>query len=302
MKLFEIERELVDPTTGEFVVAYGKEELIEYKIQARENKAKGYEIRKNKNKLSMLVDEELGSFYFNKYTELLEQTKTDKGKYDTALVFRFLYLCTYLGFDGVLMYGGYRNNKHHDLMQEKDLQEVLQIDRKQVRQTKERLVELGLVEITEQGHIKVNKKYCKKGNITMADKEGKNIVRVFDQGIQKLYKATLPKEHKRLGLLVPLLPYLNIQYNVLCHNIEETQASKIEPLSIQEVCSIVGYNVNNARRLEKELIGATVGQEPCFMVSISAYAVIYTINPRLFYRGNDVKSLQSVIDMFKIKG
>lgn len=287
--------------TGELVKGYCKEDFMEYKAKAQDNKSQGYKIRKSKDALNKLVDEELGGFYFSRYVELLEQTKTDKGKFDTALAFRFLYLCTYLGFDGLLMYGGYRNNKHHDYMTEKDLQEVMQLDRKQVRQTKEKLISLGLITITEQGHIEVSPRYCNKGSLTKKDKEGRNTVRVFEDGIQSLYKATLPKEHKRVGLLVPLLPYLNIQHNILCHNIEEQQASRIEPLTIQDICNIVGYNVVNARRLEKELIGVTVGQEPCFMVSIHSYAVIYTINPRLFYRGSDVKALQSVIDMFKIR-
>lgn len=298
MNLRDIERELLDLSTGEIVVAYSKDDFEMQKIQGKENKCRGYKIRKSKDKLNMLVDKELGTFYFNKYEDLLEQTKKDEGKFDTALALRFLYLCTYMDFEGVLMYGGYRNSKNHNYMSEKDLQEVLEIDRKQIRQTKERLIKLGLIKITEQGHISINKKYCNKGKLVKKDMG--NTVRVFDDGIQKLYKSTLPKEHKKMGLLIPLLPYLNKQHNILCHNIEEQQISRINPLTIQEICKIVGYNVANARRLEKELISITVEKEPCFMVSRHAYAIFYTINPRLFYRGSDVKALEGVVNMFKV--
>lgn len=64
---------------------------------------------------------------------------------------------------------------------------------------------------------------------------------------------------------------------------------------------MLGYNVKNARRIEKDLISITVGGKPLMMLHWHNFAYMYSINPRIFYKGNDIESLQSLINLFDIR-
>lgn len=58
---------------------------------------------------------------------------------------------------------------------------------------------------------------------------------------------------------------------------------------------------NNARRLEKELITTTVGEELAMMLYWHNFAYVYSINPKVFYRGSDMESLKAVINLFNMR-
>lgn len=267
--------------------------------RASEKQSEAYKKIKSKEVFKMLVDEALGSFIFSHYEEVLKIIVDDKGEFDGALAFRFIYLSTFMDYDNKLRFGASYRLKDRGYMLEKDLKEVLGLSKKQIWETKNRLIDLGLLGINEDKTININIKYCHKGAIKNSLK-GESI-RVFEEGIQYLYKNSLPKEHKRLGMFIKLIPYLNKQHNILCFNPEEEKPLKILPLSIQDICNIVGHSVKNARRLEGELLKITVAGQPLMMKNSKFNSIIYSINPKLFYKGNNIESLQSLINLFYIK-
>ncbi|MEL5897809.1 hypothetical protein AAGC94_06975 [Clostridium sporogenes] len=287
--------------TGEILT--GQQILIETlqeQQEAHNRKVAGLNKRKSKESFNVAVNEHLGSFNFSHYKEVLELMKTDKGEFDGALAFRFIYLSTFMDFENNLRWGQSFRDKDRGYMREKDLGEVLGISRPHVIKFKQRLIELNIITIDSQiGRMNINIRFCHKGKIKNSLK-GQS-VRVFEDGIQNIYRNSRPVEHSRLGIFIQLLPFLSTQHNVLCINVEEERAGNIVPLSIQDICTIVGHNVKNARRLENELIKTTVGQEPVMMKHRHNFADVYSINPKVFYKGNDIESLQALINLFSIK-
>lgn len=293
--------EFIHYGTGEILT--GQQILIETlqeQHEAHNRKLEGLNKRKSKDEFNVAVDEHLGSFNFSHYKEVLELIKTDKGEFDGALAFRFIYLSTFMDFENNLRWGQSFRDKDRGYMRKKDLGEVLGLSRNHVTKFRQRLIELNILSIdASTGIMNINSRVCHKGKLKNSLK-GKS-VRVFEDGIQKIYKSSLPKEHKRLGIFIQLLPYLNIQHNILCFNVDEERPRKIEPLSIQDICCIVGHKLKNARRLESDLIKTTVGDEALVMKHTKYCSIVYSINPRMFYKGNDIKELQTLINLFDVK-
>ncbi|WP_430832365.1 hypothetical protein [Clostridium butyricum] len=271
------------------------EELEEQKRKSNKQKEAHKKI-KSKEEFKVLIDKTLGSFFFSHFIEVLNIFNDEKGNFDGALAFRFIYLCTFIDYDNKLRWGNNFRGKHRTEMLENDLKEVLGLSRNQIAKDKQKLVDLGVLKINKDKTINIDFNYCHKG-IYKHNLKGESI-RVFENGIQKLYKASIPKEHKRLGLFIKLIPYLNKENNILCLNPQEEKLIGILPLSIQDICKITGYAVNNARRLESELLKITVGNEYLMMKHMKYYLVIYSINPRIFYSGSNLENLQSLIDLF----
>lgn len=292
----------INADTGEIITGREIElQLLREQQQAVSNKIKGLQKKKEKSEFGEFVGETLGGFNFSHYIELMNLMRTPNGKFDGALAFRFIYLSTYMDFDNNLRFGISFRGKYTGYMREKDLGEVMGLSRNHVTKFKQNLIKLEILSIdSETGIMHINTRYCHKGKLKNSLK-GES-VRVFENGIQTTYKNSLPKEHKKLGMFIQLLPYLNIQHNVLCFNVEEEQPKEIKPLSIQDICRIVGYQVKNARRLERELITITVGEEPALMLHWHNLAYVYSINPKIFYRGNDMKSLRALINLFNMRG
>lgn len=282
--------------TGEQIMC----EVLQEKQEAHDRKLVGLNKRKSKEKLHITISGYLGSFNFSHYKEVLELMKTDKGEFDGALAFRFIYLSTFMDFENNLRWGQSFRDKDRGYMMEKDLGEVLGLSRNHVTKFKQRLIELKILSIdSKTGIMHIDARFCHKGKIKNSLK-GES-VRIFEDGIQKIYRNSLPKEHKRAGIFIQLLPYLNIQHNVLCFNIDEERAREINPLTIQDICTIIGHNLKNARRLENELIKTTVGNEPVLMKHTKFSSTVYSINPKIFYKGNNIEELKALINLFDIK-
>ena len=290
---------------GEYIPAEEVRELLKADIlqedkERRIKQAQGLKLRKNKEALNLLIASEMGAFIFSHYEEVINSIVNNEGAFDSALAFRFLYLCTYVDYNSKLMWGNCFRGKDTSPMKEKDLKEVWGLSRNQVTKDKNRLVELGLLIIDEDTkELSINNNYCHKGAI----KNGLNgnSIRVFEKCLQDLYKASLPKEHKRLGLFIRLIPFINNQHNILCFNVEEERAIMIRPLNVKDICYISGQNIKNARRLENELLRITVNEQPLLMKHTKYNSMVYSVNPKLFYKGNQLENLTALINLFNIK-
>lgn len=69
--------------------------------------------------------------------------------------------------------------------------------------------------------------------------------------MRKLYIMVQPSQHKHLGYLFKMLPYVNLEYNVLCHNPLESNLDDIQLMTVSEFCGAIGYDISNWHRLNK---------------------------------------------------
>ena len=113
------------------------------------------------------IAEVCGGFYFNFHGRLRD--------IDDAMLFRFLYLCAYMHYDGYL-----KDNRR--LVNEEKFRKLLRLDKNVYYRTKEYLLNNELIGFDEDGFIKINTYYCKKG------KTGKikdlEVIRMFGDSIK----------------------------------------------------------------------------------------------------------------------
>lgn len=289
--------EYVNVNTGEYLGEgiFLSKEYIEKKQETQVNKVEGYSKKKKKDEFSKYMNSNFGSFYFNNYMKLLKKLNNN-----TALLFRFLYLCTYADYDGYLKYGNYSYGVNHGYMTEKDFDEVFKMSKAMITKLKKELYDNNLIIKSKiDDRLIINGSFYTRGELCLGDMLESS--RVFDYGIKELYEKSNPREHKRIGVVIPLLPFLNKYHNILCNKPLERELKYIEPLTLREMCKIIGYDITNEDRLRKQLQNITVKNNPLVAYVSHAKAKFFVVNPALFYKGNCLDDLKGVINLFKVE-
>ena len=289
--------EYVNVNTGEYLGEgiFLSKEYIEKKQETQVNKVEGYSKKKKKDEFSKYMNSNFGSFYFNNYMKLLKKLNNN-----TALLFRFLYLCTYADYDGYLKYGNYSYGVNHRYMTEKDFDEVFKMSKAMITKLKKELYDNNLIIKSKiDDRLIINGSFYTRGELCLGDMLESS--RVFDDGIKELYEKSNPREHKRIGVVIPLLPFLNKYHNILCNKPLERELKYIEPLTLREMCKIIGYDITNEDRLRKQLQNITVKNNPLVAYVSHAKAKFFVVNPALFYKGNCLDDLKGVINLFKVE-
>ena len=257
--------------------------LEEYKKQQGHAK-----YMKSKTELDTFIRDNLGGFYFSIYNKLLELPLAPQYR------FRFIFLCTHMNYDGKLEYGNGKGDGK--LMIEKDLGEVLILSERETINNKKALKELDLITIEDDKTITINKKYAVKGKIGKRDLKGS--IRMMEQGIQELYAKATPKEHKKLALLVEILPYVNFQHNIVCNNPNESDAKNVAPITLTELANMLGYSTT--QKLKKGLMDIKINNESLIMIATINRKSMIIVNPRVYYKGNNIDALKGIINLFTI--
>lgn len=240
---------------------------------------------KDQDEFQLFIKETCGGFYFNFYKRLLN-------KIEPQYLTRFLYLCTYLDYEGRFVK---KLGNRNVCIKENELQHMLNLSVRETFNTKKSLIDNELISIVD-GVIYVNKKYCKKGDIVKNSNVEK--VRMFDYGIKHIYETSLKTEHKKLALLFQLLPYINLRWNVVCKNPEETILENIKPYSIKELKILL--NQTNITRLKNNLLNLRVGKEAVVMINSVMNKDLLTINPKVYYKGVKIDELSYLMGLFSI--
>lgn len=130
---------------------------------------------------------------------------------------------------------------------------------------------------------------------------------LYLSAIKELYEKITPQQHKRLGHVLKMLPYLNFEYNILCWNPEETRFDRVLPLTVADFCERIHLDVEHAKRLAKEYGRLTFTMEDkrtsvwweevfCkFMTNGGSIADAHIyINPRLVFRGSSPRKVAAI--------
>ena len=252
-----------------------------------------YSIKKQAtDEFSIKIAEMYGGYYFLFYR--LATSNIEKQH-----VIRFLYLCIYMDYENKLVYGNSTIDARR-YMTNDDLQEILNLGKAVANKTKEALIRNGLMTIDEDNHMLINSEYCLKGKIVKEQFKAMK-TRLFERAIKELYEKSYPREHRKLSLLVTLLPFINFYHNVLCYNSECQFDYQIIPINLKQLCKIVKYSENQIGRLKRDLLDLRVGGELVVMLAMTGNAEFIIINPRVYYRAGNVEILDSVSNKFLIK-
>lgn len=253
---------LCNPDTGE-IIEDG------YSIISLEDKAKRQEKKRIKEQY-----QGYGRFYWILHHighELLD------GIINDATLTRYIYLCTYIGYDNKLQC----KQKHY--IYKTDISDILKLSSSAAYTFLSECRENNLLTINKDNTITITHNIYR-GKL----KKVKNYdtCRIYINTVRKLYESCSPREHKTLSYLFALLPYVNIEYNIICSNPFEKDIDQIQPLSLEQICQLVGYAPNNARKLKNILLDIEIEGVPAVKLVIDKYKQLIYVNPHIYYAGN----------------
>lgn len=208
-----------------------------------------------------------------------------------AMITRLIYLSTYMQYEGNKLMLSTRK-----AMTRKDLATVLGIS---PRNAVNFLDCLSPDFITEDatGAMILNEEIFNRGKRGRGNRTP--CERIFQKGVRKLYESARGKYHKQMGYLFELLPYISIEYNVLCRNSYEKDIQNVELLSIAEFCKLIGYSLENIDKLRKiySTIRFPVGDHQelfCKMIydGVHSNDAIVCINPNILYSGSNPRRIE----------
>jgi hypothetical protein len=234
------------------------------------------------------MNSELGNFIFHifKDTDNFKELKPQ-----TAA--RLMYLSTYLGYkDNQLMI------TERKPMVKKDLKEVMQLKRSTFNGFYKEIIDGGYL-LPIEGGLYLSTKHFDRGKLSKLLSPNKNyrFTKVFIEATRKLYLSTEQNMHNCLGYIFKLIPYVNLQWNILCHNPLEQDKKHIEPMTVGELCNKIGYDVSKAGRLlqtfSKVLFEWNGEQQKfcSFVYENEKTNMRIFVNPNIFYAGSNWKEV-----------
>lgn len=200
-----------------------------------------------------------------------------------ATLTRLIVLATFADYNGSLMAG------REKPMTRADAQKVLGLSNTVFKQFIRAVVPRFLVERSGALHLTDRSTFLR-GKLPKDDHAQR--WKVYVRAVRNLYNVTDKRQHKFLGYAFELLRFINFEYNVLCHDIEETDLDLIEPMTLHEFCEAIGHDWNHLNRLlsaYRQLVFTVDGHQERFISIVSdgidrRNARVF-VNPHIVYSG-----------------
>lgn len=201
-------------------------------------------------------------------------------KITNSIKTRFLLLSTYANY---IENGGYLTYDNNKIIDREGVGVILKLPYPTVTSTLKIMIDNNLLQKDKIGY-KINGDISIRGKLSKSE-DLKCHTRIFDEGFRSLYNGCTPKQHKQLYYLFKLLPYISLKFNAICSNPDEEIPNKVNPLTIKEICEIVGYNDNQSARFEKEMYELRLYDQRVIIGIKNEFGIWFKTNPRLHYGG-----------------
>ena len=284
-ELIEIHDDIINQISSKIIKT-----TAEKTVEENEVAKKGIQIRKDINEFEEMIKEYFGNFYFNFYNNIPKDL-------DDQFKFRFIFLCTYLKYgDDRLMIK--QENGLYRFIKENELMELLKLSEREYMRTKKELINKKLIFIEKENKsIHINENISIMGNVQKGN--DKNYTKVFKNSIRELYNESKPREHKKLSMLIKLMPYVHFQYNIICKNPTCEFMEDIRPLTIKEIMVKI-FDEKNVTSFKKKILGIKCNNKKITMLFEDFDKTMIAINPSVFYRGTRKEALNYLISLFEI--
>ena len=227
---------------------------------------------------------ELGGFYFiladNPFPDLAPETIT-----------KLIMLCSYLNFENKFMF------TERTPMKKADIQRILQLSRSATYKFLQEVFPKYIIEEDDVLRLK-NTEIILRGKIN-SDKKYKQYQQFYINCVRKLYNSVSPRQHAQLGYIFKLLPYINIEYNIICSNPFENDLYMVQPLSVGEFCEKINYKKDNFAKLLKayrQIVFPINGRKEYFVTYVSDGShnrnMRFYVNPHIVYAGSNYSKVE----------
>lgn len=207
-----------------------------------------------------------------------------------STITRLMYMSTFLGYDGFLVYDNKKTLK-------KDaLKKKLGVSNQEFSSFwKETAVDNNIV-YEDNTRIYMNKKIFLKGVLPKEISKNHDVIKLAANGVRTLYEnVDSVRSHKNLSYLFRMIPFLNKEWNILSKNPNEKEREFIEYMTMSEFCDEIGYNKSHARRLVNSLSGIRFGGQPALLYVTLDFAINKTkivMNPNLLWAGTQWENVK----------
>lgn len=241
--------------------------------------------REAERSFSRAANKPLGNYFFiptnERFVGIAPETVT-----------RLIYLNTFTGFESNKLMLTQRTPIYY-----KNLPQVLGLSKATVfRFWKE--VSPRYIAETDGGLIFTNENIFRRGQIKRSA-EYTRYQKIYTNGVRTLYETTAKGNHRQLGYFFKLLPYINIEYNLLCYNPTETDIEKLELLSVADFCRLIDYDVlhiNKLLAIYRDVRFDADGRQERFCAitydGINKAGAKICINPHILYCGSNYKQVE----------
>lgn len=261
-------------------ITYTPEQQEEYK--RRKELERQLEEAKMLRGLQRGCNDPLGYFYFVKKQAPLSNISPES-------LTRLVYLNTYMNYENKLMFS------ERTPIKSADLPALLGVSSSTVSRFLKEVCPIYLAE-QEDGLMFANNDIFKRGRLSQRTEAHQKF---YIEGIRRLYTTSARRNDRQLGYLFKLLPYINIEYNLICRNPLETDINKIELISVADFCEMVGYDVAHVNKLLKiynSILFDVDGHLERFCAiaydGIHKAGAKIIINPHILYSGSDYSKVE----------
>ena len=237
-----------------------------------------------------------------------------KKKINPQTLGRLAYLSVYLGYDTDRLMLSERQP-----MYRQDLPDVLRLPASTTNDFIHDATASGILVVDECGQLFMDETFFK------GRTKRKKKIHLFIDSIKSLYNRMMGEnriEGKRkgknqnvryFGYIIALIPFINKEWNVVCHNPEERDIHKLDCMSIGEICQLLKVNAGASNRIVNVLthISFVVNGEDgkpqqeqalCnFIKDIVTNKYRLIINPDLLFMGSNPEQVKSYGQFFPVK-
>lgn len=238
--------------------------------------------RQIKREMRRKIQDELGYFYF-----VMREHRFGNISAESAA--RLIYLCTYLNYNNEFMLTERRK------MKKSDLKDVLGLSGSTTFKFWKEIENIYISDCQEKGLTLCCPDIVRGKLIDTTNQYQK----VYIESIRSIYKSTQSTKHRYLGYIFQLLPYVNVEYNLICANPKEKELGEIHPFTVAEICNILGYDKKNIKRFKniyRRLTFNYRGRNEYLFTFISQWdgeeAMSVFVNPHILYSGSDYHKVE----------
>lgn len=266
-------------------------ELTEYptvvitETEYKDRKRKEYFKKKLKNKEYA----KYGPFLFLVFSRVEELFPDLNNKAISMLIM----LSSFLDYDNVL------RKANNELMYRKDLAKILDTSESTVVRFVRSLKAENILIINKDSTMQINSKRIYrghlKGNINNANYY---TTRIYINSCRELYYSCNKSDRAKLSYIYRLLPWINLEHNILCWNPNETNIDNLSLMSLGDYAEEIGFGRENSTKLSKELFSFKLYGKPVILLVYSGdiKRASVLVNPSLLYSGHDVGYMRKLFD------
>lgn len=239
---------------------------------------------------------ENGGFIF----ALFKQSTSIKERFPTLSkpdIARLMYIVTFTAWET----GRLQSENGKEIYTKKDLSELIGMSKKRFNEFFRKLKNENIIQETkETGEIFINPSVFYRGNLKNHgyDISEYQYTRLFRKTVHDLYKQFQGRRLGQLANIYAVLPFLNFDTNIICHNPTETSEDLIRPMTLQEVSKMLEYG--NDSKLKAALNDIKIDNKPVFGFFEDPHnrrQLRIVINPRIVFAGNG-ESLKAIKALF----